>query len=318
MSFSKTTILLVLAVLILAAPAMAGRVSLLVKGSKAALKAGATEAAEDAAKKTFIKRTEVLAARYGRQSINRATGSANKLAIHPKTMLRMLEDHGDVLARHGFSDEALQFAHKHGGSGIYFLRHEALFNGLKKSTDIATVDHKVIVQAWRWGDEKAIGGSLGRLRDSLTKAGMVRDTSRDFCEDLFIVKARTGKIPGIPKGSELIKGHIGDSRQGVDMFLPENGKLRAIEFGTGIKPISGEMAWDRIRANLADYLEKQTVDGRVNLRGQGFPNELILDPKRIRSLDFPIEKFVQREVFAPQINKAEVARSGDVIARQLK
>ena len=316
----KINILLVTLFTAAAVSVLAGRVSLIVKGTKYALKAGAKEAAQQATKKMLLKRTEALTARYGRHTIERATEIAAKHNIRPNKMLRLLEDHGTVLARHNFSEEAFTFARQHGGSGVFFLRHDALYNGLKKSVEISKVDHTVIVQAWRWGDEKAIGGSMKRLREALTKAGMNAGRTRDFCEDLFMVKARSGKIPGIPKGAELIKGHVGDEFSGVDMYLPSPGqKLRAIEFGTGKKPGLDELSWDRIRDRLAYFLDHQSSDGRINLRGSGFPPELVNNPARIRSPDFPIEKYVQREVYANEINRGELAKAGtDIIAHELK
>ena len=297
----------------------AGRVKLLIKGGKALFKAAAKQAAESIAKKQLRKQAERLTMRYGKDALEKTAKFAKKSGIPEHKAWRLLTEHGDALRLHRFSDEALEFAAKHKGAGVFFLRNKQLFDGLKKSVpDIAKVDRKVIEQAWRWGDDKAIGGSLKRLQRSLTDAGMNSGTSRDFCEDLFQIKARHGKIPGIPKGSELVKGHIGDGRQGIDFLLPEKGKVRVIEFGTGKKPIDGEMSWDRIRSNMADFLEKQDTNAKINLRGKGFSSELVNNPARIRDPNFPIEKFVQREVYATDLNGAELARAGrDITAVKL-
>lgn len=317
-SAMKRSLLFFLMLSLVAAPALAGRISLLVKGSKWALKAGAKEAAKATAEKVLLKRTEALTARYGRHSLERASEVAVRRQVHPQKLLSLIEAHGDVLARHGFSEEALMFVHKHGGVGIFFLRHQALWDGLRKSVDVSRVDRAVLVQAWRWGDEKAIGGSVGQLRSALQKAGMNSGRSRDFCEDLFMVKARSGKVPGISRGSELIKGHLGDEVTGIDFLLPENGKLRAIEFGTGKKPGAGELSWERIRKQLAAFVESRSPDQVINLRAKGFPNELLLNPVGIRSGKIPIDRWVVREIYAPQLDMAELARVGNVVAQQIR
>jgi hypothetical protein len=298
--------------------AYAGRVSILVKGGKAVLKAGAKEAAERIGAKLARQTEQKIAKRYGTSALEKAGQFATKKGVPRETALRLLTEHGDVLARHGFSDEAMHFALKHRGPGVFFLRHPPLFDALKKSVDLDKLDTKVLAQAWRWGDEKAIGGSMQRLRQSLTNAGMNDGVSRDFCEHLFAVKAQSGKIPGLGKGTELIPGHLGDARQGIDFLHAENGRIRVIEFGTGRKPIAGEMSWDRIRTNLADFLEKQDTNARINLRGRGFPPEIVTNPAKLRDLAFSIEKFVQREVYATELNAGELTKAGsDIIARKL-
>ena len=296
----------------------AGRISLVVKGGKAAVKAGAKELTERIGAKLLKQAEESIAKRHGSTAVEKAGEFAAKRGILRDKALKLLTEHGDVLARHGFSEEAMHFALRHKGPGVFFLRHPPLFDALKKSFDIEKLDSKVVLQAWRWGDDKAIGGSLGSLRMSLTRAGMNHGKERDFCEYLFAVKAQTGKIPGVPRGTELISGHLGGARQGIDFLHVESGKIRVIEFGTGRKPVAGEMSWDRIRSNLADFLERQDTDARVNLRGRGFPQEIVTNPAKLRDPSFPIEKFVQREVYAPEIDAAILARVGtDVIARQL-
>jgi len=300
----------------------AGIFTFFTKGGKVVAKEGTKAATKKVVKegteKLLQKQAKDLTARYGARAIKSAEEFAAKSNISKSELFRIIGKHGDVIARHGFSDEALGFAYKHRGAGVFFLRHPELFNALKKSTDISTVDPKVIEKAWRWGDEYAVKGSMKKLQEALTKAGMNGGVSRDFCEDLFIIAVRNGKIKGFPKGTELIKGHIGDARQGIDLLLPGNGKVRAIEFGTGTKPIKGEMSWDRIRNSLADFLEGQSLDARINLRGKGFPAELVNNPARIRSPNFPIEKYVQREIYAPEINTTELLRAGkDIIAVKL-
>jgi hypothetical protein len=298
--------------------AHAGRVGLAVKGGRAALKVGAKEVVEHVSVKIARQAEEKIAARYGVSAVEKAGQFTTKRGIPREKVLRLLTEHGDVLARHGFSEEAMHFALTHKGPGIFFLRHPELFDALKKSLEIEKLDSKVVSQAWRWGDDKAIGGSLGRLREALTRAGMNNGKERDFCEHLFAVKAQTGKIPGMQKGTKLVSGHLGDARQGIDFLHAESGKIRVIEFGTGRKPIAGEMSWDRIRSNLADFLERQDTSARINLRGRGFPSEIVTNPAKLRDPAFPIEKFVQRELYAPEVDAAQLAKVGsDVIARQL-
>jgi hypothetical protein len=299
--------------------AYAGRVSLAVKGAKLAIKAGAKEVAKEAAEKALKEEAEALARRYGQRAVLQAEAVAEKGGLKKATALRLLKEHGEVLAQHNFSSEAFEFAQRHGGAGVFFLRHPELFEGLKRSTDVSGVPKAVIDRAWRWGDDKAIGGSLGRLQESLTKSGMNYGNSRDFCEELFLVKAQGGRMPGIPQGTAIFKGHIGDSRFGNDFYAVQpGGKFRVIEFGTGRKPEAGELDWTRIRSRLAKYLESLTPNQRINLREAGASPELVNNPMRILDADFPIEKYIQREVYAVQINKAEVARAGsDVIWHEL-
>ncbi|HRH97197.1 MAG TPA: hypothetical protein PLB55_14750 [Prosthecobacter sp.] len=298
--------------------AQAGRVSLLIKGSKMALKGGVKEATDQIGKKVAKLAEEKLATRYGKSALEKADLLAASKKLPRDTVLRLLGDHGDVLARHGFSEEAMQFALRHRGPGVFFLRHPQLFDALKKSVNLDNLDPKVVTQAWRWGDDKAIGGSLQRLRESLTKAGMNNGRTRDFCEDLFAARAPTGRIPGLPKGTQLISGHVGEARQGIDFLRAQNGRIHVMEFGTGRKPEAGELDWQRIRTNLADFLEQQDTNARINLRGQGFPNELVTNPARLRDPSFPIEKFVQREIYAPELDTSELLRAGrDIIAHRL-
>lgn len=300
--------------------AHAGRVSLMVKGSKLALKAGAKEAAEEIAEKALREEAESLTRRFGAQAVAHADSFAQKNGLRQSAGLKLLKDHGPVLARHQFSDEAISFAYRHRGAGIFFLHHPELFAGLQRSIDIGRVPKRVVNRAWRWaGDTNAVGGSLRLLRDALTGAGMNSGTDRDFCEQLFLVKAKAGKIPGISKDATVVTGHIGNSRFGTDFYAFQKGeKLRAIEFGTGRKPDTGELDWPELRRQLAQFFESQTPNQRINLRGAGAPPELINNPARIRDLDFPIERYVQREVYAVEINKKEIARAGsDVVWHEL-
>lgn len=289
----------------------------LITGGKLVVRSAGKEVIEEGAEKLAKEQLEGLAVRYGDDALRRLRSFGETNAVDEQRLLKLAAEHGDVLARHhGFADEAVAFALRHKGSGIFFLRHPELFNALKSSgRPLSELDSKVIAQAWRWGDDKAIGGSLTRLRDSLTQTGLTSGRTRDFCEDLFKIRAAQGRIRGIPKGSDLIKAQLGESRNGIDFILPENGRVRVIEFGTGKKPIADELSWNRIRHNLATFVEQQSVDSRINLRQAGFPQEILVNPSRIRSPEFPIEKYVSREIYAPEMNVAELRRTGpDVVA----
>jgi hypothetical protein len=266
------------------------------------------QAAKDVAKETAEKEARYLTRKFGSEAVRKAEAVSARKGIPKEQVISELRRFGPIYKRAGFSEEAIEFGLQHGQAGRFFVNRPELFTALKTSGCLASGNDAVIRESWRLVDGN--GGSWKTLRDTLTaaeKSGSLKPgRDRDFCEPLLDNRAKAGALKDVtgktifPKGTELLSGHPNGNRQGIDRLLPEmNGPLRVIEFGSGKKPDAVvELSWDRIRENLAKYVE--TVP-KEELLGKGFPTEL-LDPANLRNPNFPIHDFVTRTVIAPELN----------------
>lgn len=275
--------------------------------------------------------------KYGSGVANKAVELAIKPGVNlqPWEILHEIDRYGSLYKRSGFSDDALQFGIKYGNTGRFFVNRYDLFSSFKKAGGLATGNERIVTEVGRIVD--GIGGSWPVLIETIKKSenvgAMKVGLSRDFCEPLFEHCVKVGRLRDkngavlFPKGTELFSGHIFNesideaSRHGIDFILPNrNGKLSVIEFGTGMKPVSGELEWDRIRDRLARYIE--TTPNKDQLRVAGI-NPNMLDPKKIRDPQFPIENYVTREIYAIKLNGAELGRlkretRGEILACELQ
>lgn len=286
-------------------PAHAGAVSkLITQGGK---KIGQS-AAKDVAKETVTTAAEKallqIEKKYGSQVVSKLDEVVQHTGIPKDQLLKEIQRYGDVYRRAGFSSEALEFGVRNGQAGRFFVSRPDLFAALKRSNCLGPGREQVVKESWKL--VHGTGGSWASLRNALTVTGMNSGLSRDFTESLFINRVKAGGHPAFPKGTELFSGHISQNgkevRQGIDFLCPKkNEPLRVIEFGTGKKPTSAdELSWDRVRKNLADYVEN--APNKDQLRDAGMPRELLV-PKNLRDPNFPIHDFVTREIHAPEIDK---------------
>ncbi len=257
-----------------------------------------------------------IAAKYGDEVVRKIGRIAYTTGIPKEQIAHELRYYGRHYRRAGFSEEAIVFGIKNGQAGRFFVSRPELYEALKKSSCLGEDSEAIIKESWRL--VRGTGGSWKELRIQLTLAGKNSGVSRDFCETLFENQVKSGRMPQVfPKGTQLFSGHIskganvdemGESvRQGVDFVLPQkDGPLRIIEFGTGKKPISmEELGWERIRSNMAQYMEQ--AQNKDQLRAAGI-RPVLLNPDTWRDNNFPIHKYVDREIYAPEIDKALVAK----------
>jgi hypothetical protein len=138
-----------------------------------------------------------------------------------------------------------------------------------------------------------LGGSWVGLREALAKASSV--TKRDFAEKIFLDRATAKRIPGL----EHVKLWEGQHNElhGIDFIgLAPGGKIKAIEFSTGIKPVDGaQMSWGWIAESMKKFV-RSVPEEKDSLRAAGFPNEWLLDPERITETGVRLR--VEREFYA--------------------
>ncbi len=245
----------------------------------------------------------------GRKAAEASGAVASRMGMQPEAVALHVSQYARVYRRAGFAEEAIEFGLKHGDAGRFFVNRPELFAALKNSGVLEKGSREIVKESWNLVRDS--GGSWQRLRACLTESGLNNGVGRDFCETLFINRARAGGVPGMLPGTELVSGHIGKGRQGIDFLLPEAGsRLRVIEFGTGAKPArAGEMSFGHIRNQLADFMEKASPDMKVNLRGQGLDPRLF-DSVQLRDPHFPIERYVQREIYATEANSSLLDKLG--------
>lgn len=271
------------------------------------------EAAETVAKKTVGEAAGKAMSRIAREfgekaadDIAQAARLCGKSSDEAAAVARRLHKH--VLRGDAMDAERLAFALRHGEAGQFLLRRfPDAFSNLRKYGWDRPEAADAVREAWRLTDPHAVGGSWKSLREALTKAD-INGPGRDFCERLFLDRAKAGRIPGIPKGAAVHSGHIGNSRQGLDFhWVGPDGKLEMAEFGTGAKPIdAAEMTLDKVRRQFADHLDGNP-DLRITLRGEGCDPRL-LDPRNLADPDFPIHDFIRRHVYATESNGSLLRR----------
>lgn len=277
------------------------------------LKEGGGEAIEYGTK-SFAKRTAKKAAlreiseKFGIDTAEVVTRVASRYGKDPDEFATQVLRYKKWLSLSGDQLEVtVDFAARTGRKGAFLINRFG-FNNLYSNGWMKTGAEKPIEEAWRIVDPYAIGGSWKRLRMAMTHAN-INGSGRDFCELLFENRASAGRIPGFVKGDKIFSGHIGDKRQGLDFIAPSpNGKLRIIEFSTGEKPAFGnqnQMSWEWIRKNLAEYVENADANTKINLRSAGFPFDK-LTVSNLNDPKFPLENYVSREIYAPEINTEAV------------
>src|ERR1035438_6806518 len=108
-------------------------------------------------------------------------------------------------------------------------------------------------------------------------------------------------------GTELVSGHIGEGGHGIDFLLPEEEGACLLSNSAPARP--GEMSFEQIRNQLADFMEKASPGTKANLRGKGVDPHLF-DSVRLRDPHLPIEQFVQREIYATEANTSLLDQLG--------
>jgi hypothetical protein len=276
------------------------------KGARELLVRDGVEAGAQSAESKLL---TALALSEGEQAAKATAAVACRMGIQSATVAREVTKYVRVYRRAGFAEQAIEFGFKHGDAGRFFVNRPELLGALKNSGVLEKGSREIVEESWNL--VRGSGGSWQRLRTRLTESGLNNGVGRDFCETLFVNRARAGGIPGMLPGTELVSGHIGKGRQGIDFLLPEKGgRLRVIEFGTGAKPSRpGEMSFEHIRNQLAGFMENASPDMKVNLRGQGVDPHLF-DPSRLRDPRFSIERYVQREIYATEANSSLLDKLG--------
>jgi hypothetical protein len=140
-----------------------------------------------------------------------------------------------------------------------------------------------------------LGGSWVGLREALKKASFV--TKRDFAEKIFKDRAAAKRI-SVLEHVKLWEGQHNDLH-GIDFIgLVPGGKIKVIEFSTGVKPVDGaQMSWSWIAEGMKRFV-RSVPQEKDSLRAAGFPNEWLLDPERITESGVRLR--VEREFYAVQ------------------
>jgi hypothetical protein len=138
-----------------------------------------------------------------------------------------------------------------------------------------------------------LGGSWVGLREALAKASSI--SKRDFAEKIFLDRATAKRIPGL-EHVKLFEGQH-NGLNGIDFIgLIPGGKIKVIEFSTGVKPVDGaQMSWPWITESMKKFV-RALPEEKDSLRAAGFPNEWLLDPERITETGVRLR--VEREFYA--------------------
>lgn len=163
-----------------------------------------------------------------------------------------------------------------------------------------------------------LDGSWVALREAMSRAG-VAGRGRDFAEELFLDRARAGRIAGL-EDAEIFEAQY-NGINGLDFLAVEEGRIRVIEFGTGRKPsrsggqgVGVQMDWSWVEKNLQAYIRSIDEDTKIALRAAGFPNNILLRPEdltgeRLRAL-------VRREIYAVERDEVLFRRLGNDVLFQ--